>query len=806
MTLTTRGLPRRRPRAGVKKRLALFGATATAALALFAGAALAQDNVLPKPQAPFAGKIGPTRESSTPSWPEQPKAPKGAPNIILILLDDVGFGASSTFGGPAATPNIDALAAHGVRYNDFNTTAISSPTRAALLTGRNHHEVGFGNLTDLAAGYPAYDGVWSPNTASVAEILKDNGYSTAAIGKWHNTPQWEVSPVGPFNHWPTGLGFEYFYGFMFGETSEWEPQLYRNTSPVDAPGKPADGYHLTSDLVNDSIKWIHQHEAVAPEKPFFLYLATGATHAPLHVPQEWIDKYKGQFDQGWDKLREETFARQKAAGIIPANAELTPRPAGLPAWDSLTPDQKKLYAHQMEVYSAYLSHTDSEIGRLLKTVNDDGLADNTLIIYVVGDNGGSAEGGLAGSDANLALTAGARTDLDLQLSHYSDLGSPLFDNHYAAGWSWATTTPFQWMKQVASHFGGTRNGLVISWANHTAHPEAVRPQFGHVNDIAPTIYEAAGIQFPDVVNGAKQIPLEGKSLVETFTNPQAPEKHTEQYFEIFGNRAIYKDGWVAGTRRYAPWELFSNPIKVFGGGFENDKWELYHVSEDYSEAHDLADKYPDKLEELKKEFDKEAVRNGVYPLVPLPQGAPTHAPKDKTHYTYLSGVEHITQYNTPVLGGRSHTVTADLTVPKGGADGVILADGGRYGGFSIYVKDGKLTYEENSLGQVHEKIVSGDPLPEGKVQIRAVFTAHAPLIPKSLFAKLVGGEPEPGDAELYIGDKKVAAGKFQAFGGFASSITETFDVGKDTGSAVSPAYVSPNPFQGKVDKVSIDLQ
>ncbi len=798
----------------MKKRFARLGAVA--AIALMAASAFAQapafaqdkangqDNVLPKADAPFAGKVGLTRETSTPSWPQEVKAPKGAPNIVVILLDDVGFGASGTFGGPAATPNIDALAAHGVRYNDFNTTAISAPTRAALLTGRNHHQVGFGNLPDVAAGYPAYDGVWSPNTASVAEILKDNGYSTAAIGKWHNTPAWEVSPAGPFNHWPTGLGFEYFYGFMFGETSEWEPQLYRDTSPVEAPKTP--GYHLTSDLVDESIHWIHQHEAVAADKPFFLYLATGATHAPHHVPKEWIDEYKGQFDQGWDKLREEIFARQKAAGVIPANAELTPRPAGLPAWDSLTADQKKLYAHQMEVYAAYLSHTDSEVGRLLKSINDDGLADNTLIIYIIGDNGGSAEGGLEGSDANFGVLNGAKTDVPLQLSHLSDLGSPLYDNHYATGWSWATTTPFQWMKQVASHFGGTRDGMVISWAGHTTHPEIIRQQFSHVNDIAPTIYEAAGIQFPDVVNGNKQLPLEGKSLVETFTNPQAPEKHTEQYFEIFGNRAIYKDGWVAGARHIAPWELFTNPLKAFTAPLDTDKWELYHVSEDYSEAHDLADKYPDKLAELKQEFDKEARRNGVYPMVPFPMGAPTNAPKSRTHFTYLSGVEHITQYNIPVLGGRSHTVTADIDVPKGGADGVIVADGGRYGGFSIYIKDGKLTYEENSLGQLHEKIVSSDPLPEGKVQIRAVFTAHPPAVSKSPLARLIGGEPEPGDAELYIGDKKVASGQFTAFGGFNSAITETFDIGKDTGSPVSNDYTTPNAFTGKVDKVTIDLQ
>lgn len=768
------------------------------------GAAAKAQETLPLPEAPFKGKVGLTRETSTPAWPDQPKAPSGAPNIVLILLDDVGFGASGTFGGPAATPELNKLAAQGLRYNQFNTVAICSPTRASLLTGRNHHQVGFGNLADIAAGYPAYNAIWHRDTASIAEVLKDNGYSTAAFGKWHNTPNWEISPAGPFDHWPTGLGFEYFYGFLFGESSQWEPRLYRGTSPVEPGGTPAQGYHLTADLVDDATHWLHNHKAVAPDKPFFLYFATGATHSPHHVPQEWIDKYKGKFDQGWDKVRKEIFARQKKLGIVPANAELTPRPDGLPAWDSLTPEQKKLYAHQMEVYAAFLSQTDHEIGRLLQDIKDEGIADNTLVLYVVGDNGASAEGGLDGSDANFGGLMGARDTVEEQLSRLSDLGSPLYDNHYASGWSWATTTPFQWMKQIASHFGGTRNGFVVSWPGHTAKPDVVRNQFSHVNDVAPTIYAAAHIQFPSVVNGVKQLPLEGKSLLPSFTNPKAPSEHREQYFEIFGNRAIYKDGWVAAARRYAPWELFSNPAAVYRGGFEKDKWELYHVAEDYSEAHDLAAKYPGKLQELQKEFDKEAVRNGVYPLLPLPLGAPSIVPPGQTHFDYLSGVNRLPLSAVPSVGGRSHRISAEVDVPDDGAKGVILAEGGRYGGFSLYVKDGKLVYENNTFGLNRERIVSSEPLPKGKITVSVVFTAdHGQAAAGT--PSLLAGAPRPGIAQIFIGDKKVAEGKFSKFGGFSSSITETFDLGRDSGSPVSADYDAPFAFNGKVEKVSIDL-
>ena len=784
-------------------RLHPAGAALCGALAwLGASQALASPTALPQPEQPFKGKVDVTRDKSVPDWPQRLKATGNAPNIVLILLDDVGFGAPGTFGGPATTPELDKLAAAGLRFNQFHTTAICSPTRASLLTGRNQHQTGFGNLQDVPAGFPGYNTIWHKETASVAEILKQNGYSTAAFGKWHNTPIWEISPAGPFDHWPTGLGFEYFYGFLYGESSQWEPRLYRGTTPVDPPAKPEQGYHLTTDLVNDALAWVRQHDAVAAEKPFFLYFATGATHAPHHVPKEWIDKYKGQFGQGWDKLREETFARQKALGVIPANAELTPRPKELPAWQSLSADQKKLYARQMEVYAAFLSHTDAEIGRLLQGLKDEGKSENTLVLYVVGDNGGSADGGLEGSENNFATLAGAKQEVPTMLSHLSDLGSPLYDNHYAAGWSWATTTPFQRMKQIASHFGGTRDGFVVAWPGHTAQSEVVRQQFSHVNDVAPTIYAAAGIDFPTEVNGVKQTPLEGKNLVPAFTDPSAKTGHNEQYFEIFGNRAIYKDGWVAGARRYAPWELFTNPAKIFAGKFENDQWELYHVSEDFSEAHDLAATNPDKLKELQQEFDKEATRNGVYPLVPLPVDYPSVV-AGKNSFRYGEGVSRLPLAVVPDFGAHSHLITAEVEFPPANAQGVILAEGGRYGGFSLYVKDGRLVYENNTFGNAGETILASGPLPTGKAQI--VFEYQQDPL-KQVLSLLRLPRVTSGTGRLFVDGNLVGERHFCQFGGFASSINETFDVGRDSGSPVSKSYESPFAFTGKVKSVTIDLK
>ncbi len=770
-----------------------------AMLSLAASTSLAAEVAIPYPEAPFKGKIGPTRETSVTAWPEQPKAPAGAPNVLLILLDDLGFGAAATFGGPAASPEVDRLAATGLRYNAFNTEAVCAPTRASLLSGRNHHQTGFGSQPELGAGLPGYNGIFHADTATIAEMLKDSGYSTAAFGKWHNTPDIEQSPAGPFDHWPTGLGFEYFYGFMGGESSNWEPRMFRGTDPVENPETP--GFHLTTALTDDAIHWIRQHEAVAPDKPFFVYFATAATHTPHHVPKEWIDRYRGKFDAGWDKISDEIYARQKNAGIIPANVDKTPRPAAIPAWDSLSPDQKKVYARQMEVYAAYLSHTDHEVGRVIQELRDERIDQNTLVIYIVGDNGASAEAGLEGSDHELARYAVGNEPLPDQLAHVEDLGSVLYDNHYAAGWAWAMSTPFQGMKIIASHFGGTRNGLVISWLGHTSQPAAIRGQFGHVNDIAPTILAAAHIPFPTTVRGVRQIPFEGVSLVPTFTDPKAPERHREQIFEIFGNRAIYKDGWVAAARRFDGWFGPDTAKKMFDGDFAHDKWELYNVAADYSEAHDLAAQNPAKLKELQAEFDKEAWRTNVYPLMPTPD-SPKLVPPGKTHFVYYAGVDRLDMDTVmPKLGGRSYRMTAELDVPARGANGVIAAEGGRYGGTSLYVKGGKLIYENNTRGIVHETLVSSVPLPVGKVEVQTVFTVD----PNAKGTGIMAAVARPGTAEMFIDGRKVGETRFSQFGDFRTSVNETFDVGKDTGSPVSAAYDAPNAFTGTVEKVTIDL-
>jgi arylsulfatase A-like enzyme len=731
----------------------------------------------------FAGKIGLTRATSVPAFPKPVQAPARAPNVLVILLDDAGFAATSAFGGLARTPNLEMLAAQGVRYDRFHTTAICSPTRASLLTGRNQHQVGFGNLQDLAAGFPAYNSVWKKETASIARILKDNGYSTAAFGKWHNTPAWEASSAGPFDRWPTGLGFDHFYGFLSGEDDQFEPHLYDNTTQVAPPATPAQGYTLTTDLVNKAIGWVDDHDALAASKPYFLYFATGAVHQPHDVPQSWIDKNKGRYDAGWDAFREETFARQKRLGVVPADAKLTPRPAGLPSWDGLSADQKRLYAHQMEVYSAYLEQTDAEVGRLIAEIRKRPGGDNTLIFYIVGDNGGSAEGGLDGSIANEGASAtGAPHDVATQLAKIDKLGGPEVASHYAAGWAWATTTPFQWMKQVASHFGGTRNPLIVSWPGHTTAPKQIRTQFGHVNDIAPTILDAAGIAFPEQIDGVKQLPFEGTSLVPTFTDPKAPETHRTQYFEIFGNRAIYKDGWVAAAKRnYLPWQLIEGLQKVYTDDTAKDRWELYHVDRDFSEAVDLAAAEPAKLAELKAAFDKEAVRNGVYPLVPLPGGAPTFYAAGTTRFTFGAATGALPRAAFPELSARAHRFEVDLGGNPSQGNGVLLADGGRLGGFALFVRAGKLVFDNNAFGQSHQQVEASEPLPDRPVTVAYEYqpASAGPGAP-SLLTRAT-----PGTIRLFVDNKQVAQGEIGAFLSASGAYSETFDIGVDRGSQVS---------------------
>ncbi|MGA3078881.1 MAG: arylsulfatase [Bryobacteraceae bacterium] len=767
-------------------------------------AAIRAADILPKPDPAFKGKIDPSRDKSSPDWPTRTSARKGAPNVVLILLDDVGFGATATFGGPVPTPYLDQLASSGLRYNRFHVNSLCSPTRAALLSGRNDHEIGFGTVVEGASGYPGYNSIWPKSAVSIAEVLKQNGYSTAAFGKWHNTPVWETNPAGPFDHWPTSLGFEYYYGFMGGADSQWHPRLYRNTTAVEPPATPAQGYHLTTDLVNDASRWLQQHDAVSPQKPFFLYFATGATHTPHHVAKEWIEKFAGKFDQGWDSLRQQTFARQREFGIIPANAELTPRPKELPAWDSLNANQKKLLAHEMEVYAAFLAQTDYEVGRLLANIKAEGHTEDTIVFYIAGDNGASAEGGPEGIDAY--TVDGKKQTTEERLQHIDDLGGELFINHYAASWAWATNTPFQWSKQVASHLGGTRDPLIVSWPGHIKDAGGLRTQFHHVTDIAPTLYELAGVELPDVVNGVKQLPLEGVSMVYSFDHPDQPSAHKIQYFEMLGNRGIYKDGWWAGSRHLLPWQS-SQLANWEQHSPEQNPWELYNLNEDYSQAHDLAAQNPEKLKELQQLFDSEARRNNVYPLVPH-RALPPAPGGGQTSFVYHAGVQRIPTSSAPRVVGHAHRITADLDVPAGGAEGVILAQGGRYGGYTLYVKDGRVTYEVNAFGNRSGIIVSSKPLEAGKAHIVVDFVPDESKPSKEPVPGGVGQGAQvrpvgPGFAHLSINGEPAGETPIAIFGGY---YYETFDIGSDLGTPVSSSYASPFPFNGKIDAVRVDIR
>jgi arylsulfatase len=763
-------------------------------ISFFSFAAAQSDNKLPKPDPSFNGTID-RRDTSKPDWPQHPKAHSGAPNVVLILLDDVGFGATSTFGGPINTPAFQQLADRGLRYNRFHVNAMCSPTRAALLSGRNSHQMAFGNITELASGYPGYNSLWPKESASIAEVLKDNGYSTAAFGKWHNTPMWEVNAAGPFDRWPTGLGFEYFYGFLSAQTSQWEPTLYRNTLPVDPLVSRRAGDHLTTDLVDDAIGWVHRHDALASEKPFFLYFATGATHVPHHVSQDWIAKYKGKFDEGWDVLRQRTFDRQKQLGVIPANAELTPRPKEMPAWDSLSADQKKLLTRQMEVYAGFLAQTDYEVGRLLAEIKADGHNEDTIVFYIAGDNGSSAEGTPEGRDAS--NIDGKASSVAERVEKIDDLGGELFLNHFATAWAWSMNTPFQWAKEVASHLGGTRDPLVVSWPGHINKTGEIRSQFTHLIDVAPTIYELASITPPTEVNGIKQTPIEGTSFAYTFDHPEAPGRHNTQYFEMLGSRGIYKDGWWAGSFNHIPWPTEKN---AFNAGPEPKPWELYHLDEDFSQAHDVAAQYPDKVKELEALFDSEARRNHVYPLEPLRDGVP-FITNGKTSFLYRSGQQQIPASSAPRVSQRAHVITAELNIPAGGATGAIVVEGGRYGGFTLYAKSGSLIYESNISGHRVGQVVSSERLPVGKVTVAVAFAPDNPVSDQPTVA-LTPARLVPGIITLSINGKAVGSGHIAGVG----NNTDTFDIGYDRGSPVSASYTSPFVFNGEVESVRVELK
>jgi arylsulfatase A-like enzyme len=746
---------------------------------------------LPRPTLPFEGTIGESRDQSTPGWPREPQAPAGAPNIVIVLLDDVGFGAASVFGGPASTPALEKLAQGGLRYNSFHVNALCSPTRAALLTGRNNHQVGFGVVTN-GFGYPGYNTVWKPEYASYAQVLRQNGYSTAAFGKWHNTPIWEISPAGPFDRWPSSLGFEYFYGFLAGSDNQFEPRLYRNTVAVEPARTAKQGYNLNNDLANESIRWLHSHEAVSAEKPFLLYIAPGATHQPHHVTQDWIDKYRGQFDQGWDKLREQTFARQKQLGVIPANARLTPRPKELPPWSSIDAEQRKLLTREAEVYAAFLSQTDHEIGRVLDAIREEGKWDNTLVFYIVGDNGAEAAGGLSGQDLRTATNT-PETDIAKRVQHLAELGTDKYSNLYASGWAWGMDTPFQWSKQVASHLGGTTDPLIVSWPAKIHDRGGLRPQFQHVNDIAATIYDVTGIKPPLSVNGIKQAPLEGASFAYTFDDPKAASRHTQQYFEMLGNRGIYQDGWWAGARYLLPWDRSAYDTLPI----DQHPWELYNLKEDFSQAHDLAKSNPTKLKELQALFESEAQRNGVYPLIPHNAHLPSPA-DGKTSFTYYGDVDRIPINVAPTFGAHHHVLTADIIVPESGAEGVLIAEGGVWGGFSLYVKNDHVIYENNSAGTETERIVSTSPLPRGKVRIVFEYTPDGKVLTKD---KTYGRDVTAGSARLSINDAVVGQAQFKQFGSL--NATETLDIGRDLGTAVSTDYEVPFAFTGQLENINL---
>ncbi len=747
---------------------------------------------LPMPTPAFTGHVAENYKGSKSDFPQPVKPPKGAPNVLIILIDDLGFAGTEAFGGLVPTPNIDELAKRGLRYNAMHNTALCSPSRAAMLSGRNHHQVGMASITELATGFPGSNSVWGQDNAAIGEVLRDNGYTTAAIGKWHDTPDWETSAAGPFDRWPTGKGFEYFYGFQGGETNQFYPQLFENTRPVEPAKTPEQGYTLNEDLADHAVSWLREHRSIAPDKPWFLYVAPGAMHAPHQAPQAYIDRFKGKFDMGWDKYRELAFENQKKLGVIPANAKLTPRPSDLPSWESRSPAEKRLYARQMETFAGFLAQTDEQVGRILREVAESPQADNTLIMLALGDNGCSAEGGLTGTLNNMGTQNGFPDNVDEMLKHIDEIGSPKHENHFSVCWAWAIDCPFQWTKQVASHFGGTRSGFIISWPARIKTGGEVRPQWHHFIDVAPTIYEATGISMPDTVNGIKQVPLAGTSMVYTFDSASAPTKHTTQYFEIMGNRAIYHDGWLAAARHGLPWVLLGRK-----GDFQNDQWELYNLNNDFSEADNLASSEPAKLKELQALFDHEAKKYNVYPLDDRfsERGVVPDRPTvngNRTKFIYYPGTVRVPEGSAPNLKARSHKITAEFEVVTDKPNGVIVAAGGS-AGYTMFVKDGILMFENNFFGKERDLIKASKPLPKGKVTAVFEYTHDA---------KEYGGG---GSARLLVNGEVVGGGEFAHVPPVRYSATESFDIGKDLGEAVSEQYIGPFPFTEKLKQVEIEV-
>ena len=721
------------------------------------------------------------------------KAPAKAPNVIIILIDDMGFGQASAFGGPINMPTLERMAKGGLSYNQFHTTALCSPTRAALLSGRNHHVNNMGSITETATAFPGNTGQRPNSVAPVAEMLRLNGYSTAAFGKSHETAAWEVSPSGPTDRWPTRSGFDHFYGFIGGETNQWAPAIYEDMSRVEVPKDP--NYHFTTDMTNKAIGWMSAQKSLTPDRPFFIYYAPGATHAPHHAPKEYIDKYKGKFDQGWDKVREETLARQIKLGVVPAGTKLAPKPKEIKDWDKLSADEQKLFARQMEVFAGFGEHTDYEIGRLIQAIEDLGQLDNTLVFYEVGDNGASGEGSMNGLYNEMTYFNGVPESVAEVLKHIDDLGGPNSYGHYAAGWAVAGDAPFTWTKQVAGSYGGSRNPLVVHWPKGITAKGEVRSQWHHVIDIAPTILEAAGLPEPKSVNGTPQTPIQGVSMVYSFANAKAASTHKTQYFEIFGNRGVYHDGWLAHTVHRAAWELKPRQVLL------EDPWELYHVDADFSAATDLAAKEPAKLKELQALFMKEAAANHALPIddrvVERTNSALAGRPDlmaGRTSLTVYDGMIGMTENVFINCKNRSHTITAEVEIPQGGANGVIICQAGKFGGWSLYLKDGKPTYAYNFLGLQTYKVAATDALPAGKATIRFEFAYDGPGVGKG------------GTGVILVNGKKVAEGKIEHTQANLFSADEGVDVGEDGETAVSDDYkVGNDAFTGKIGKVTVEV-
>lgn len=793
-----------RPLSAISRR-SLLGSTSLVAAAAVASSALPRPaaaetpRVLPPPEPPFEGHIERTLKGSTPDFPKMIEAPAGAPNILLIMTDDVGFGASSTFGGPIQTPNFQRIADAGLRYNMYHTTALCSPTRAALISGRNHHSVASGNITEFATGYPGYNSLIPKSAGSVGAVLRENGFNTSWFGKAHNVPDWMSSQAGPFDLWPSGLGFEYFYGFLGGDSDQWHPALYENTTPIEPyVGKP--DYILDVDLADKAIGWLRMQHALAPNKPWLLYYCPGTAHAPHHAPKDWIARYKGQFDQGWDKVREETLARQIKLGVVPPNTQLTKRPEQIPAWTTLSVDQKRVFARMMEVYAGALSHADYNIGRLLDAVEASGQVDNTLVIFLMGDNGASAEGSLQGTTNEVGTAGnGVQESMEFLVSMIDELGGPRTYNHYPVGWAHAMDTPMQWTKQVASHFGGTRNGMAVAWPARIKDKGGLRSQFCHVIDIVPTIYEAAQITPPDVLDGVKQKPLDGTSIVYTFDNATAPPRHDTQYFEIVGNRAIYKDGWMASTTPLRlPWVTVG-----FEPSPDDFKWELYNISEDFSQSNNLAARYPDKLKELQDAFDVEAKKYNVYPLDSSfasradPAIRPSLA-RGRSEFVYFPGMIRIPEGSAPDFKNKSWTIAAEVTIPPGGASGVLGTIGGRYGGWVLMLQDSKpvFVYAYSNQPQHKYRVASTEPLAPGNHIIRCNFAYDG------------GGIGKGATATLLADEKQVAQGRVEHTIAVRFSLDETFDIGQDTGTPVLEEYESQMPFRfsGTLSKFAVVLE